>query len=388
MADQTVTQTVIPVAAEPPVTNDTSIAELRSMLEPAAVPIPANGKQPLTVTRSASGEPEATPTTPEATETEKPVARERDEHGKFVSKAASTEAESGTAQSKEPAKEEVESEDPDQEQALPPGVKKRVEKIAAETARIQAEIDRRISAKKAAQAKLDSLSAEEGKSGTEPVKNTAPPKQEGEPVMPVRPIFGEKEGETWADYTASVKKYESEFSKYTSAYTAWIREETRKTVAEELRDQRFQETTERTIEASKKKYGAEFDDYRTRVVEASPEGLLLEISALEDWPGMAVHLGKPENEAELINLAALYERSPSAAIRELGRIEDRLSKVVSKEPPNSVDKVVAKPVAVDKPLPAPPDRVGGGANAAPVIDLNKADMRAFTQAVQPLLKRA
>ena len=383
MADQTVTQTVIPVAAEPPVTNDTSIAELRSMLEPAAVPIPANGKQPLTVTRSASGEPEATPTTPEATETEKPVARERDEHGKFVSKAASTEAESGTAQTQEPAKEEVESD----EEILTkyPGVKKRVQKIDAETAVIQAEINHRVAAKKAAQAELERLRAEEGKPGTEPVKNTAPPKQEGEPVMPVRPIFGEKEGETWADYTASVKKYESEFSKYTSAYTAWIREETRKTVAEELRDQRFQETTERTIEASKKKYGVEFDDYRTRVVEASPEGLLLEISALEDWPGMAVHLGKPENEAELINLAALYERSPSAAIRELGRIEDRLSKVVSKEPPNSAKEVVARPVAVDKPLPAPPDRVGGGANAAPVIDLNKADMRAFTQAVQPLL---
>ena len=383
MADQTVT----PVAAEPAVTNDTSIAELRSFLEPAAVPIPANGKQPLTVTRAAGSEPEATSPTPEATEPEKPVARERDEHGKFVSKAASTEAESGTAQPKEPSTEV--DKDEDQEQALPPGVKKRVEKIVVETARIQAEIDRRISAKKAAQAKLDSLAAEEGTSGTEPVKNTAPPKLEGEPAMPVRPIFGEKEGETWAEYTAAVKKYETDFTKYTAAYTAWIREETRKTVAEELRDQRFQETTERTIEASKKKYGEEFDDYRTRVVEASPEGLLLEISALDDWPEMAVYLGKPENEAELIGLAALYERSHSAAIRELGRIEDRLSKAVSKEPVNSENKVAAgKPVPVDKPLPAPPERVGGGANAAPVIDLNKADMRTFTQAVQPLLKRA
>ncbi len=101
---------------------------------------------------------------------------------------------------------------------------------------------------------------------------------------------------------------------------------------------------------------------------------------MDDWPAMVFHLGNPENSDEMASLVALYEKSPSAAVRELGRIEDRLAKPTTKEP-------TIKATETAKPLPAPPVRVGGGAGAVPKVDLEKADMRTFKREIQPFLSR-
>ncbi len=359
-----------------PVTNQTSIAELRSMLEPSPTP-PVNGKQALTVTQAAP-EPEvkAKPETPEVVETEKP-ARERDEHGKFVPKAGATETESGTVQSQEPEK-EVEKEDP-----LPPNVQKRIAKEVEKQARIDREIAEAVSRTKARQAELEKLKSEDGKSGPEPVKTTAPAKTEGKPTRPVRPVFGE-DGQTWGEHTASTKAYDKLMEKYEEDLLAWTIGEARKATAEELAEQRANEKIDRTREEARKEYGAKvFDEACSRVLESATPELVVEIGSIEKWPSIISYLGKSENEAELESLSALYKQNRSAALRELGRIEDRLTKPATKEPSNGTTKEAVK----DKPLPPPPERVGGGANAAPKVDLNKLSPRDFNREIKQYLER-
>ncbi len=332
-----------------------SIAELRAML---------NDSEPTTLVTKA--EPVAAPTeTPEPEVEAKPAGPQRGPDGKFVkADEGNTETEPGTVQTKEPEP-TVE----DKEEPLPANVQKRIAKEVARQAQIDREIAQAVSATKAKQAELQRLRDAADTSGPEPVKTTEPAK-EGKPV---KPKFG-REGQTWGDW-------QNELDAYEEKNEAWLMAEGRRQAREELLESRWQESVEKTIELAKKAHGEKFDELRATVVYNTPEGLQNEIGTLEDWPSMIMYLGDPDNAAEMEKLGALYQRNPSAAIRELGRIEDRLKKPEPKE---------TEPVATGiktKPLPPPPAKVGGGSDASPQVDLEKADMRTFKREIKALLER-
>lgn len=362
--------TVIPPAATP------SISELRTML---ADPIPVAIVKP-TVSPVAEVKAE----TPEVVEESKSVTPERGEDGKFVKKAAgSTETEAGTVPVQDP--EVVE----EKESPLPEAVQKRIAKEVKEQARIDREIAEHVSRRKAKQAELDKIKADTGTSGSEPVTTTAPAKVDGKPVrptLPPKPVFGAKEGETLGEYYAALDKreldHEAALVKFETERETWMFGEAERIADRRLNERQYQERFKQTVAEAEKAIGKDFDGYRQRVVESTPEGLQVEIGALGDaiWPKVVAHLGDPANEAEMTELAKMYERSPSAAIRQLGRIEDRLTKLDSTEPA----KVATPPV---KPLPPPPARVGGGAAATPKVDLNKVDMRTFKREIASQLSR-
>ena len=112
------------------------------------------------------------------------------------------------------------------------------------------------------------------------------------------------------------------------------------------------------------------------VIAGSPEPLQLAISALNDWAGVTVHLGK--NPEELAALVQKFQGNPYGALADLGKLEARLTS--SKEPEKT-----EKPA--EKPLPAPPAQVGGRASAsAPKVDLEKADDATFMRELRRLKK--
>lgn len=353
----------------PAASTEPSMSELRAMF---AEPVPVSHAKPAEAAPAAS---ETTPETPEATSEPKDTPA-RDASGKFVKAAGTTEAESGTAQVQDPETPVEEKEEP-----LPPAVQKRIAKEVEKQARIDREIAETVSRTKARQAELDKLKADT--SGTEPAKNTAPAKVEGKPVRPVKPPKPEYgvEGQTFADYEKAIEKREADHDAALSAYEteneAWLLAEAEKAADKRVAERQFQERFQRTVAEAEKAHGKGFDGLRQRIVDNTPEGLQIEIGTLEDWPSIVAHLGNPKNEAEMTALADMYGRSPSAAIRELGRIEDRLKKP---------DSTVSTPATTPR-LSPPPVRAGGSASATPTIDMEKAPMDVFKREMAKLMGR-
>lgn len=261
-------------------------------------------------------EPEPEPTTAETAE-EKP--------------AEETQEPEAAAGEKQP-----EPEKSDEDEPLPEGVQKRIAKEVEKAARIQAEIDRAVSARKAKEEELRKLS---GEKGSEPVKKPQSPE------TPERPVVGEKghENETWDDYQVRERAY---FDKRDE----WLKAE----AVKEFREIQARETAQRSAQekydAAVAKHGKEFPALMERARELAPEGLQVAVSSLDNWDTVAVHLAK--NPAQLQELAQTFNQNPTKAIATLGRIEAAL---ISKE---------TKPATTEKPLPKPLAKVGGTASAS------------------------
>ena len=273
---------------------------------------------------------------------------------------AATEVEEKTTEVE--AKPEAESEPADKktepeviEEELPEGVKKRIAKEAEKQARIQSEINRAISARKAKEEELKQLS------GSEPVQNTEKPSDR--PVRPKPDAYN-----TWGEYLAADEKYATE-------HEAWLQSETRRTVEQEFTARQAAAESKRAFDEALKAHG-DLREMADTVIEGSPEPLQLAISALNDWAGVTVHLGK--NPEELAALVQKFQSNPYGALADLGKLEARLTS--SKEPEKT-----EKPA--EKPLPAPPAQVGGRASAsAPKVDLEKADDATFMRELRRLKK--
>lgn len=241
---------------------------------------------------------------------------------------------------------ETKQEPTEADEPLPEGVQKRIAKEAEKAARIQSEIDRAVSNRKAKEKELADLSV----SGSAPVQKAAAEKQ--------APEFGEKghESETFAQYQAR----DREFLK------AEIAAETRKTLEQEFTDRQRKtageakraEGVKAQIEAGTIKDAAEFTALMDKAQELAPDGLQMAISSLDNWHGVAVHLAKSPDK--LTELATMFEANPYAAVAKLGRIEASLK---------------TAPKAAEKELPNPPAKDGGGASASGgAFDINKANV--------------
>ncbi len=316
-----------------------SIAELRAMVSDSE-PEPAKVEAKAEVVEAAP-EPEPVPDKPE---------RKRDENGKF------TKAESeGDTQEPEKTVEE---------EPLPANVQKRIAKEVEKQARSDREIAEHVSRTKAKQAELERLKTTA--TGSEPATNTETVDDDTEPE---EPVFG-REGQTWGEFQAEMKAFRK-------SHDAWLVKRTERTIDEKLTERQRQEKFEKVMAEAEKTYGKGFDEMRSRVVDSTPEGLQIQIGALDDWPSMVAYLGKPENADEMTALSNLFNRNELAAVRELGRMEDRLKQI-----PATKETVKVK---AEKPLPAPPVALGGGAAASPKVDLQKADMKTFKREMKAYL---
>lgn len=217
---------------------------------------------------------------------------------------------------------------PTEDEPLPEGVQKRIAKEAEKAARIQSEIDRAVSTRKAKEKELADLTA----TGSQPAPTSAAAKK--------APEFGETghESETYAQFQTRDREHlraevaaEAE-SKFEAKFAA--------------REQ--QAKAQVKWDAAIATHGKEFPALMAKAQEVAPEGLQHAISALDDWSGVAVHLAK--DPAKLKELAAEYEANPVRAIAKLGRIEASL-------------KSAAKP-ATEPVLPNPPAKDGGGSSAS------------------------
>ncbi len=226
----------------------------------------------------------------------------------------------------------------DKEPALPVNVQKRIAKEVERANAIQRKIDEAVSRRKGLEKQLADANP-----GSEPEPTPA-----AKDSKPVKPVFGSKEGETWAQYQSSLEKYENDRDE-------WVKSETRKAVEEELTSREQKSKAASEWDAAVKAQGADFPKLVEKTIIALHEGVGAEGSAfiqqalrdLDSWDSVASYLGK--NPKELSALMAKYQERPRAAIAMLGRIEAGLS----------------APVATDKkPLPNPPARAGGAASAS------------------------
>ncbi len=284
---------VIVQSTPAPVDIETSMADLRAALRGEVAPPTETPATPVTETK------------PQDTETKQ-------------------EAEPGTAEEKQEP-EEVEPE-------LPEGAKKRIQRIARDTARTQLAIDRALSEKKAAEEQLKKLTT-----GSEPATITEKP-SDGRPVRPKQTDFN-----TMGEYWDAQAKYEGEFE-------SWMLSEADKRAEQKWAAKQGQQEVV-TARSEALKQHPDFPAMADAVVAASPEGLQLAISNIDNWAGVTVHLGKhPE---ELAALVSKFEQNPYAAVAELGRLEERLKPATK--------QAEVKPV---KPLPPPLKPVAGTASAS------------------------
>ena len=297
----------------------------------------------------ASSEPEKTTPEPQA------------EPAKGPEEAKTTETEPGAVETQqEPPQAESEEE-------LPEGVKKRIAREAEKQARIQSEIDRAVSNRKAKEEELKKLA---GESGPQPVK-TAPP-ADGKPARPNIETF---EG-TLAEYNAAVADYEGK-------YEAWLHSETTKRVEQEFLTRQAAEEGKRAWNEAAAKH-AELPEATKVVLDGSTPDFQVALSSLENWPGVTVHLGKhPE---ELSAVVEKFKANPVSAIADLGALQERL-----KQAPTQA-KTEKQP---EKMPAAPPKRVGGQAsvstprlNLESSSDVDNASDEELLSALGPLLKKA
>lgn len=335
------------------------MAEVREFFN-EKVPVNHAGSTP----EPAAATTETKASTPETVAETQQSERARGADGKFAkAPEGTTEAEPGTARTQEPEASTVEEERP-----LPPGAEKRRARLYAEQAQIDAELAAEVAKRDAKRAELAKLKADTGKSGSEPAPNTAPAKTEGKPAKPS--WEGEEKDPGALKYWAAHREYEEKNE-------AWIVAEATRVATEQtearIRAREHGARVAAKIAEGEAKHGKGFDAMRQQIIEGTPEGLQIEIGINDGWPDTVAHLA--QNPEEMAALSALYASNPSMAIRELGRLEDRLKKPVTKEPP----------VAATKPLPEPPARAGGGATASPKIDMEKAPMSVFKN--HPIFKR-
>lgn len=225
----------------------------------------------------------------------------------------------------------------EEEPELPKGVQKKIAQEAEKAARIQSEIDRAVSERKAKEAELEKLT--KGEKGSEPVNQPKSPVNE----RPKRPTLGEAghETETWDQFQARDDAYQADRE-------TWLKAEAIREFEAKQTAQTAQKAAQERWDSAVAKHGKGFPALMDSARAVAPEGLQVAISHLENWDTVAVHLAK--NPAKLQELANSYTQNPTRAIATLGRIEAALSSET-------------KPAATkETPLPAPLKKVGGSAS--------------------------
>ena len=205
--------------------------------------------------------------------------------------------------------------------------------------RLDKEIARAVSARKEAEDILAKLKAQAGTQGSEPVKQTAPPKAEGKPK---RPVYGDKEGEAW-------NQYETRLAEYEDARDEWVKQQARAEFEDSQKQQRFKTETDKVWEKARKDF-SNFDEAREAFVKATPEPLQLAMSQFDNWPAIAVHY--EDQAAELDTLVRQFKANPTMAIVTLADLSKSL-------------KPTSKAKAPAEELPEPFESVGGNASAVP-----------------------
>jgi hypothetical protein len=248
-----------------------------------------------------------------------------------------------------------------EEEPLPEGVQKRIAKEAEKAARIQAEIDRAVSERKAKEAELEQLKV--GEKGSEPVNQ--PKSQTSD--RPKRPQLGEKghEAETYDQFLERERVYVEE------TLPSWIKADAIREFEATTSQREAQKAAEERWNAAVEKHKAAGVDFPALMESAralAPEGLQVAISALDNWDGVAVHLAK--HPAELKQLAQTFQQNPTKAIATLGRIEAALTSQETKP---------ATPAKAEKPLPEPLAKAGGSASASGQDFAEMAEKGSFTQ---------
>lgn len=244
------------------------------------------------------------------------------------------------------------------EEALPEAVTKRIAKESERQAKIQGEIARAVSARKAAEHELEKEQALAAK-GSQPVKTAQA--ADARPVKPKLDDFS-----TYAEYQTATEKYDE-------AKDAWLIAETRKTSAQEFKAREQQTAQQQAWNAAVKEHGDTFPGLVKSVTDQTSEAFQTAVSQLEDWPRVAVHLAK--NQEELNTIVAEYERNPHRGMAALGRLEAKL-------------KPTPKTAAAETVLPNPPKVVGGAAAATGAIDLSdgRQSMSTFKAGLRKMLQ--
>ncbi len=279
-----------------------------------------------------------------------------------------------------PGTESTEQIDPDEEVDLPEeaevplsrGAKKRIAVEIGRQNAIQRQIDEQVSKTKALKNELAKVTTVDTP-GSEPAPTTEP--AAAKDSKPARPkLVMPEELETWQGtfeehQTASKKAladYETATAKYDGDLTEWLRNETRKTVTDELAMRQNQERRQAEWSQAVDDHGADFEAKIKPLVDSTSEQFQVRLSNLDNWSGVAVHLAAHPEELEPIK--ALFVRNPDAAVAALGKLEFRLEQSANQPP-----KVETPPKKAEKALPDPPPKVGGGATANVGIDLNTVD---------------
>jgi hypothetical protein len=270
-----------------------------------------------------------------------------------------------------PGTESTEPIEPVEDEELPPeaevpltrGAKKRIAIEVGRQNAIQRQIDEAVSKTKSLKADLAKITTTDTP-GPEPAPTTEP--VAAKTPKPVRPVLN--------DYPGTFEEWQAASDKHDVDLEAWYASENSKTVADLTKT--VTQTVEKQLTAREQErqskqawddaiveHGAEFPAHMDTLRANSPEGLQIAISGLDNWTGVASHLGK--NPEELKSLTTLFERNPFAAVASLGKLEARLDQAANQPPKEDPPK--------PKPLPDPPPKVGGGATANVGIDLNKED---------------
>jgi len=241
---------------------------------------------------------------------------------------------------REPQQEEVDDE------PLPEGVRKRIEQETKKAARIQAEIDKAVSNRKAKEAELASL---KGKQGSEPEKQTAPKKDE----RPTPPDLATFPG-TLAEFNEAQRKYMADMEKYLEGQTrATVQKEFDERNARESRERAWKESEAVLVKAGTLKAG-EFAPLMDALAQELPIDLQRAVSALDDWATVAVHLAQNDDvRAELIES---FKADRLRTIAKLGKLEDKLSPAAKTAKPDEDEE--------EETLPPPARAIGGAARGA------------------------
>lgn len=241
---------------------------------------------------------------------------------------------------------------------IPKGVRKRLGRLDEEQAYYDGLIDAKrdqVAARKKELAELD------GTQGAEPAKSPKPTSE-----APEEPDLDTFEGGN-AEYKAAVKQWKSD-------YRDWLRTETSGTVRAELEAERQKAQATEARSKAVEKHGKEWEDRRQAVGKASSVGLQAAISELDAWDAVVNHLG--QNPAELAELNQQFEANPVRAIRQLGKLEDRLTAATTEDAP-------PKPK-----LPPPIAPTGGKSGATRAQSLNEALDSGDVGATRRMLKAA
>lgn len=342
---------------------DPSIDDLRSMLAADGVPVKDAKEAPLPAVAAepivATGKPETGEGTP-AEDSQQPK----------------------EAKPKETKPAKVEDDE------LPEGVRKKIEKEVARTAEANRKITEAVSARKAAEAELEKVAK-----GSEPVKKTEATDPNPRPVRPKMQQWVEEftakhnrapVNEEWNDALA---EHEERLAAWFDARSDERAKVASKAVVEQELTAREQADLEKQRKAAAdalwqagvKAHGAEALQSAAQTVrKVTTEPMQVAISEMDDWAGISMKLAS-DPEA-LDQFVQAWKESPARAVRQLVLIEQSL------KPP--VAEIKEKPANSVKTLPRPAMKVGGSAsvtgkqfdphtaNLEEVRELYNAEMRA------------